>query len=312
MIALLLGAPMAPVLAVGYQPAPGTNPVDFVRYEWHDLARNRELPVKIYFPKAGMGPCPVILFSPGLGSSREAYGYLGEAWAAQGYVTVHLQHPGSDGSVFKNGDSEHAGVAMRAVLKEPQHILDRAQDISFAMDELAWLNRQNSLLQHRLDMSRVGLAGHSYGAAAILIVMGERVPEVGEKYRDDRFRAAIAISPPIFRGLGFDDIRVPVLVMTGTQDAGFTRTWLRQTAYDKIESPGTCLVNFKGAEHFTFGDPLRPSDNTKVEKIHPLILAATTAFWDARLRDDPGAKSSLEQGGFNAWMKHAGKFEVKR
>lgn len=70
-------------------------------------------------------------------------------------------------------------------------------------------------------------------------------------------------------------------------------------------------MNFHGAEQFTFDDP-RSSDNAKAEKFHPLILASTTAFWDARLRDETGAKLWLEQGGFNAWMKHAGKFEVKR
>jgi len=30
---------------------------------------------------------------------------------------------------------------------------------------------------------------------------------------------------------------------------------------------------------------------------HPLILAATTAFWDAGLRDGPAAKAWLEDGG---------------
>jgi len=311
MTATLLGALTISARGAGYSPAPDTNAVHFVRYEWHDDARNRDVPVKIYYPKTGSGPFPVIIFSHGLGGSREDYGYLGEGWAAHGYVSVHLQHPGSDTGIFKNGGSEHSGAAMRKVIKDPQHILDRAEDVSFAIDQLAKLNGEEPPLQNRLDLSRLGMAGHSYGAGAALIVAGERVPVVGEKYRDERIKAVIAMSPPIFHGLEFDDIHVPVFVMTGTQDAGFTRTWFRRTAYNKIKSPGTCQVNFKGAEHMTFADPLRPGDKAKDEKFHPLILAATTAFWDAHLRGDAGAKTWLEQGGFTALMDGAGKFELK-
>jgi predicted dienelactone hydrolase len=65
---------------------------------------------------------------------------------------------------------------MRQVLKEPQRILDRAQDISFAIDELTQLNRVKSPLQNDLDLARLGVAGHSYGATAAMISAGERVP----------------------------------------------------------------------------------------------------------------------------------------
>jgi len=221
-----------------------------------------------------------------------------------------LQHPGSDPAIFKDDDPRHGAAAMREVLKEPQHILDRAQDISFVIDELARLNREDSPVQNRLDLSRLGIAGHSYGAGAAMISAGERVPEVGEKYRDARITAAIAISPPIFHGLKFDDVRLPVFVVTGTQDAGFTRTWVfRRTIYDKIKSDGTCLVVFKGADHFTFGDRLQLRDRAKTGKFHPLILAATTAFWDARLRNNHDARTWLEQGGLTRLMQDAGKFK---
>jgi len=63
---------------------------------WHDAARSRDLPVKLYFPIEGAGPFPVIIFSHGVGGSREAFTYLGETWASHGYVAVFLQHPGTD------------------------------------------------------------------------------------------------------------------------------------------------------------------------------------------------------------------------
>ena len=64
----------------------------------HDAARNRDLPVRVYLP-TNTAPVPVILFSHGLGGNREGSKFLGEHWAARGYVAVFLQHPGSDDSI---------------------------------------------------------------------------------------------------------------------------------------------------------------------------------------------------------------------
>jgi predicted dienelactone hydrolase len=62
---------------------------------WYDPVRKRPLPALIYFPTGG-NRCPVVLFSTGLGRSREDCAYLGRFWASCGYVAVHLQHKGSD------------------------------------------------------------------------------------------------------------------------------------------------------------------------------------------------------------------------
>ena len=67
----------------------------------HDAARNRDIPVRVYLP-TNTAPEPVILFSHGLGGSRAGSVFLGEHWAARGYVAVFLQHPGSDDSVWKD------------------------------------------------------------------------------------------------------------------------------------------------------------------------------------------------------------------
>src|SRR6266446_1669455 len=86
-----------------YKKSGGPYSVEIARYDWLDPKRDRKVPVKIYFPKAGDGPFPVIIFSHGLGGSREGYEYLGWHWASWGYVSVHLQHLGSDNAVWENG-----------------------------------------------------------------------------------------------------------------------------------------------------------------------------------------------------------------
>ena len=64
-----------------------------------DSGRKRELPIRVYLP-AETTASAVVLFSHGLGGSREGGTYLGNHWAARGYVCVFLQHPGSDTSVW--------------------------------------------------------------------------------------------------------------------------------------------------------------------------------------------------------------------
>jgi len=65
-----------------------------------DVGRSREVPIRVYLPKEKK-PAPVVLFSHGLGGSREGSAYLGNHWAARGYVAVFLQHPGSDDSALR-------------------------------------------------------------------------------------------------------------------------------------------------------------------------------------------------------------------
>ena len=56
--------------------------------------------VRVHHPSVGDGPWPVVIFSHGLGGSREGYGFLGQRWAEHGYVSIHPDHPGSDTAAF--------------------------------------------------------------------------------------------------------------------------------------------------------------------------------------------------------------------
>src|SRR5579885_3303466 len=100
-------APVAPAPAaapkpIAYKPGPGPHEVARAHYDWVDAARQqRAVPVTVYAPKGGDGPFPVILFSHGLGGTRDGYAYLGRYWASYGYVVVHVQHLGSDDGVWK-------------------------------------------------------------------------------------------------------------------------------------------------------------------------------------------------------------------
>src|SRR5450432_2707225 len=78
-----------------------------------DAKRSRDIPIRVYLPKE-KAPAPVVLFSHGLGGSREGSAFLGNHWAARGYVAVFLQHPGSDESIWKNKPPAQRMAALQA------------------------------------------------------------------------------------------------------------------------------------------------------------------------------------------------------
>ena len=113
-----------------YKKDAGPLAVAVTRYDWVDSARNnRPVPVKIYSPEKGAGPFPVIVFSHGLGGSREAYEYLGRHWASYGYVVAHLQHAGSDDQVWKG--QERPGVALGQAARDTRNAVARPLDPLF-------------------------------------------------------------------------------------------------------------------------------------------------------------------------------------
>jgi len=68
--------------------------------DWNDTARGRSLPLKVRVPD-GADKVPLVIFSHGLGGSREGGKAWGEHWAQHGYLVIHVQHPGSDDSLWK-------------------------------------------------------------------------------------------------------------------------------------------------------------------------------------------------------------------
>ena len=157
--------------AAAYTDKLGPYQVETGYYEWNDTARDREVPVKIYFPLKGDGPFPLIIFSHGLGGSREGYEYLGRHWASYGYITVHVQHKGSDVSIWQH--SAQARESLRKSVKNAGNAINRTLDISFVIDKMENINNESDALKGRIDLQHIGMAGHSFGAWTTLAVAGE-------------------------------------------------------------------------------------------------------------------------------------------
>lgn len=302
-----------------YKSEPGPHDVGAVRYEWPDTNRRRAVPVKIYLPTGGSA-FPVLVFSHGAGGSREGYEYLGRHWASHGYVSVHVQHAGSDEATWRGRPDPIEGI--RESIADPHNALERPRDISFVIDQLTETNRTDRLLKGRMDLERIGVAGHSFGARTTLAVAGETfvLPRGREvSLRDDRVRAAVAMSAPVPArreqdARAFGSIRIPCMHMTGTLDesiVGDTKPAERRIPYDNIHLADQYLVTFIGGDHMVFSGRGRLPGAHKDELFQDLIRQGTTAFWDAYLRGDARAKAWLAEGGYAGALGEHATYEHK-
>jgi predicted dienelactone hydrolase len=307
-----------------------TNPVDIVRYDWFDARRDRKVPVKIYYPRAaaapGVGPFPIIIFSHGLGGSREGYEYLGQYWAAHGFVSVHVQHPGSDDGVWRGVPWSEIMPRMRQAAASVANATNRPLDLSFAIDQLAGLNTGDSPLRDRLDLRRIGVAGHSFGAYTTLAIAGEVfVTPAGRQFSfaDPRVKAAIAMSAPVPGRLAnnsskldvaFGKISMPILHLTGTKDVspiGETEAEDRRLPFDHIHGVDQFLLTFNGADHMLFSGRSRSLSPAQEKLFQEYTCEISTAFWNAYLKDDPAAKAWL-MNDFKNELGTGGVFETKQ
>lgn len=267
----------------------------------NDADRMRDIAVLIYLPEQAR-PSPVVLFSHGLGGNRFGAGYLGEQWADRGYISVFLQHPGSD-DVILDGVAPSDILAVMEEAASVENAIARINDVSVVLDQLElWNQDPGHLLYDRLNMELVGMSGHSFGARTSQAVSGQIVPTLGQQTRDPRIKAAVILSPSIpefgINPTTFGEVSIPWLLMTGTEDVsviGNTSVADRLAVYPLLP-PGNKyeLVLFEG-QHHAFTDraigllqtPRNPAHHGEIAKI-------STAFWDSALIGIAAARDWLE------------------
>ncbi|MEM8669047.1 MAG: dienelactone hydrolase [Planctomycetota bacterium] len=265
-----------------------------------DMDRDREIPIRVFLPES-KDPASVVLFSHGLGGSRRAGGYLGKHWSQRGYAVVVMQHAGSDESVWKDQPLLQRMNAMRAAASA-KNTFARFGDVKAVLNQL---EKWNSLQEHpfhgRFDLEKIGMSGHSYGAATTQGVSGQTAGFLGQRYTDQRIDAALMLSPNRPRkgdvNKAFGSVSIPWMLMTGTQDT----SPINDTTVDDRRQVYPALPNtvdkyelvLHDAQHHAFGEDQQGRRRQRNPNHHRVILALSTAFWDAHLSDVAEAKSWL-------------------
>jgi predicted dienelactone hydrolase len=166
-------------------------------------------------------------------------------------------------------------------------------------------------LAGRLDLKKVGMSGHSFGAVTTQAVSGENLPVGGQKFADPRIKAALVLSPSAPRGSSaeraFGNVNIPWLLMTGTKDLapiGHADMNSRLAVYPALHGAPKYELVLDNAEHSVFTDRALPADHElRNPNHHRVILALSTAFWDGYLRNDPDALAWLNGAGPRSIME---------
>lgn len=174
---------------------------------------------------------PVVIYSPGFGSWRNANTALTEELVSHGFVVVTIDHPYDGAAVeFPNheivkakplampGNSKIVTYESWYTMVKPL-LAVRVADVRFVMDELAVLDAGRNpdaegrhLPEHlagALDLHRIGMFGHSLGGATMAQVL----------HTDARVRAGLSLDGPIPPTKGKKCSKRPIMLIRSVDSA---------------------------------------------------------------------------------------------
>jgi predicted dienelactone hydrolase len=196
------------------------------------------------------------------GASSEVMNYttLAEDLASHGYVVVGFDAPYRTSQVvFPDGRLFARTPENNLELVSGQDLTLRANkllaawtgDTGFVLDRLARLNADaTSKFTGRLDMTRVGVFGHSFGGATAAQFCSQ----------DSRCKAGIDVDGSLQGSVIQAGIHKPFLFLLSGQGDFSSDAEVRQimadiqTVYDSLPEDGRLRITIRGANHFTFSD----------------------------------------------------------
>ena len=294
----------------------GPHPVGVRSLECKDEARERTLPLEVWYPATSAhrgqdldpehqdsfqtlpmappsrqaavrdaesldGEWPMVVFSHGFGGERRQTTHLCTHLASHGYVVASMDHVGNTSSdMMTQMMAAQAGGEMPNPLETVRDFAhDRPLDASFVIDRM--LAGDAGV---RIDPERIGMTGHSFGGWTTLQTSG----------RDPRIRAALPLAPAGGRAavatsedgsdffereldLGWER-EVPTLFLVADNDSILPLAGMRELI-ERTPEPKRALV-LRNSDHFHFCDG--------VEQVHDLFKQMGALVLGAGERaDDP-------------------------
>ncbi|WP_301327234.1 alpha/beta hydrolase family protein [Nocardia amikacinitolerans] len=195
---------------------------------------------------AGVGRFPVLLNSPGMGDTTGWSTAQAEDLASHGYIVVAMNHTHEAFAVhFPDGRVQRTVVP----LDSPQEVLrdlllpTRVADTEFVLDELTANAAGHPLPEHlveSMDLSRVGMFGHSLGGSTTTQALHD----------DPRIRAGVNLDGPVLGSVADDGTDRPLLMLASESSPWFGKPgwepyWRRNTGLKlPLRLPGTQHMSF--------------------------------------------------------------------
>lgn len=260
---------------------------------------DRPLAVRITYPTTG-SKLPVIVWSHGLGGSKDGYGPIATALADRGYVVIQPTHADSLSLLPPRERLRGARGQSTANWRE------RTEEVKLILDRLPEIEKQVPALAGRVDAGAVGVAGHSFGAHTTQLLAGTRL--AGRTFDDPRPKAFVFVSPqgtgPGMPADAWSGIRRPVLMISGDNDISAINdkpaSW-RMEVWQGLPPGDKFLVWIKDAHH-NFGGisgPIRFASSGPANPDHvKLVQDSIATFFDHYLKGDAKARQSFEGKAF--------------
>jgi len=221
-------------------------------------------------------PQAVIVFSHGFHGCATQSRFLMEAFAGAGYIVFAPNH---HDAVCRGGNARWSDKPTTP-FQHPEtwtaeSFRDRADDVRHLIAAIASDERFRS----RVDLSRLGLAGHSLGGYTVLGLGG-----AWREWKLSGVKAVLALSPysqPFIVRKTLGDLSAPVMYQGGTWDLGVTPA-IQKTSGGYEQSPEPkYFIEFGRAGHFIWTDLNKG--------FHEEIAAYSIAFMNHYVRGEPAA-----------------------
>lgn len=269
-------------------------------------------------PFAGsLKSAPVIFFSHGMGMISQLYTTQIEDLASHGYIVVALSHPYdawlvsfSDGKqvLFETQQRQTANTTEeQQIAYENKRLEWWAADISFALDQLAGINRKKSKtipFAGYMNLRKVGAMGHSSGGRA-----AARACQLDARIKSCADQDGVAMMQPFYLNPAGAGMKQPFLLFErdrnknpdeaaavsmglSLQELTSLVDRLRDQKKAALAATGGSfhvLLNFENSNHMSFSDlPLLQATNTRQTSHATELLRVTCRytreFFDQTLR----------------------------
>lgn len=265
-------------------------------------------------PASGAEGFPLVLFSPSSGGYRSQNTYLVEHLVSHGYAVVGFDHPYTcsrvvfqDGTIVYSMPDVWINLESRKTLRESlpktQAALDEnVGDMRHFLDQFS-AGKLDTKLSSRINFSRVGAIGHSFGGAAAAALCR----------RDSRVLAGANLDGWMFGDVVADGVPKPFLFVIEDDPLWFNNPGPFPDTFAGVVNEGTknyhdsirksiqkwggCVARLKQATHVSYADmalylqnfPWQPQPVVGPRVGHRFTRELLLGFLDQNLNQQAGA-----------------------